>query len=186
MGSNQHTSDQFPALSTERLRLRPFNQDDASRIRFLAGDADVARMTRTIPHPYPQGAAELWLDHTSGLIAQGLLRQYAIARNDDGLLIGCLTLRKRSPAENEAELAYWLGKSFWGRGYIAEAARAALCDASANFGLTSARAATLPINQRSIRVLEKLGFVPGGTIEARGPGWVGRVELSRYVLNFGD
>ena len=183
--SSQPISDPNGILSTQRLRLRPFHEDDSSAIRLLAGDREVSRMTRTIPHPYPEGAARLWLEHTNELIERKLLRQHAIIRSNDDLLIGCLTLRKRSAEEEQAELSYWLGKSFWGCGYIPEAAHAALSDATVTFGLTSARAAVLRENLRSTRVLEKLGFVLSDIMEAQGPGWEGKVELSRYVLNLG-
>ncbi len=174
---------QITALSTDRLRLRQFHKDDAACVRSLAGNPDVAQMTRTIPIPYPERAATQWLDHTCGLIEQGVLRQHAITKNDDDALIGCLTLRKGAATEEEAELSYWLGKPFWGCGYIQEAACAALDDATQTFNLTSVKAAALPGNHRSIRVLEKLGFSFSGTVEAQGPNWEGNVELSTYVLN---
>lgn len=182
MRSSVVTSRLIPRLDTERLRLRPFDKSDVPRLSQLASDRDVSRMTRTIPHPYPEEAASNWLDHTAGLIERKLLRQYAVVLKADGLLIGNLTLRKRSNMEAEAELAYWLGKAYWGRGFIIEAAQAALSEAAETFGLTTARAAALSVNWRSIRVLEKLGFHQRDTIQVDGHGWDGSVELARYEL----
>ncbi len=173
---------QIPEILTDRLLLRPFRKDDAPHIRLLAGDPDVARMTRTIPNPYPERAARQWLDNTWRLIAQGVLHQHAITKKNDSTLMGCLTLRKRAATENEAELSYWMGKPYWGCGYIPEAAHAALSNATETFKLTSARAAVLPENQRSIRVLEKLGFILNGSVVTQGPNWEGNVKLSTYVL----
>ena len=140
-------------------------------------------MTRTIPHPYPEGAAADWLDRTANLIEQRLLRQYAIVHKADRLLIGNLTLRKRSASDTQAELSYWLGKAYWGRGFVLEAAHAALGEATATFGMTVAKAAALADNWRSIRVLEKLGFRQRDTIEVDDAGWGRLVEIARYDLN---
>ena len=44
-------------IKTQRLTLRSFNESDAGRIAYLAGDYDVARMCGRVPHPYPMSAA---------------------------------------------------------------------------------------------------------------------------------
>ncbi|MDA7949248.1 MAG: GNAT family N-acetyltransferase [Hyphomicrobiaceae bacterium] len=171
-----------PTLDTERLQLRAFNSEDAGPAHTLAGDRDVAKMTRTIPHPYTQADAERWIDATSHLMARGLLRQHAITRVRDGQLMGNLTLRKRHAGDAQAELSFWLGKPFWGHGYIAEAARIALFDGMTHFGLTSVRAAALEGNPRSARVLEKLGFIRDGEMEVYGLNWDGKAMLRTYLL----
>jgi ribosomal-protein-alanine N-acetyltransferase len=49
-------------LKTQRLSLRPFHLDEAADAQKLAGDPAVATTTLTIPHPYPDGAAAMWID----------------------------------------------------------------------------------------------------------------------------
>lgn len=173
-------------LTTERLRLRPFSKNDVFRLCALLDDHDIVKMTRTIPHPYTKDIASAHLDRTSKLIEEERLRQYAIARRIDGLLIGNLTLRKRSSADEIAELSYWLGKPFWGQGYVVEAACAALAAAKKSFGLTRANAAVVTGNHRSTRVLNKLGFDFERTVEPQGSGWDRKVELALYSLELGS
>lgn len=49
-------------LDTPRLRLRPFLPQDAAVVQELAADYDIARTTLSVPHPYPEGAAEAWIE----------------------------------------------------------------------------------------------------------------------------
>lgn len=55
------TPGERPVLRTARLELRPFVLEDAPRVTELAGAREIADTTLTIPHPYPEGAAEGWI-----------------------------------------------------------------------------------------------------------------------------
>ncbi len=50
-----------PTLQTDRLLLRPLRPEDAADVQRLAGAIEVAQNTCSIPHPYPDGAAEAWI-----------------------------------------------------------------------------------------------------------------------------
>jgi len=151
-------------IDTERLILRPFFQEDAEAVASLADDFDISSMTLNMPHPYPVQAARLWLKQSHELINQGRLLQYALVTKHGGQLAGSITLKKRAPSDTEAELSYWLGKPYWAQGLAVEGARATLTYAAKSFDLDTVRAATIIGNQRSARVLLKLGFVPDGLI----------------------
>ena len=56
------------------------------------------------------------------------------------------------------EVAWRLARAYWGRGYATEAARAALDYGFEQLGLTEIVALTVPANQRSRRVMERLGM----------------------------
>jgi len=60
---------------------------------------------------------------------------------------------------DEIEVGYSLHPAFWGRGLAAEAAAACLEHAWGTLGLASVVALTLPENQRSQRVMAKIGMV---------------------------
>src|SRR3712207_954652 len=109
-----------PTLNTARLRLRPPTAGDAPDIQRYASDRDVAAMTLTIPHPYPDGAAEQWVGTLAGRYADGTNVQFAIVERDASSFVGSIGL-VIEVGHNRAELGYWIGRPFWGRGYATEA-----------------------------------------------------------------
>ena len=51
-------------IETGRLLLRPFEEADARRVAYLAGDYDVAKMCGRVPHPYTRASAYDFIDMT--------------------------------------------------------------------------------------------------------------------------
>ncbi len=144
-------------LETPRLWLRWPRAADAAAIARLAGDADVARMTAQIPHPYPDGAAAEFILLARSGNARGESLTLALSKKrGQSEAIGCVGLR---PLDDGAlELGYWLGKSCWGRGLMTEAVREVV---DMTFRYTEApeiRASAMIGNPASRRVLETCGF----------------------------
>ena len=63
-----------------------------------------------------------------------------------------------------AEIGYWLGEPFWGRGLATAAVSAFTAHAFANLGLRRVFARVLDWNPASARVLEKCGYVLEGRL----------------------
>jgi [ribosomal protein S5]-alanine N-acetyltransferase len=147
-----------PTLRTERLVMRPLDHDDAGDVEALAGHADVADGTLTIPHPYPPGSATSWIaTHQSGWDA-GTDLVLAITSRDDGTLMGVIGLS--IDADNaRAELGYWVGVPFWNQGYCTEAAGAVIDFAFSTLGLHRVHAHHFVRNPASGRVMQKVGMV---------------------------
>ena len=144
-------------LETERLTLRPFHRRDADEFARLAGDWPVASMTSDIPYPFTQKQALGWLAPVRGEV------RFAIER--EGQLIGGTGFyRKKSGA---AELGFWLGRPWWGRGYATEAAQAVVRHGFRALRVPGFTSAHFVDNPASGRVLNKLGFMPTGR------GWIG-------------
>ncbi|MGG3801963.1 GNAT family protein [Metabacillus fastidiosus] len=88
----------------------------------------------------------------------------AIVLRDNSLVVGTMTLRV-DKQHNKGELAYWVGKNYWGNGYATEAARAIM-----NFGfkeliLNRIWAMALSKNPASIKVMKKVGMEIEGTLK---------------------
>jgi len=142
----------MPKLETERLVLRPFRTADAREFARLSGDWAVASMTSDIPYPFSPAQAMAWLKPVRGEA------RFAIER--EGRLIGGAGYYRRP--SGAAELGFWLGRPWWGRGYATEATRAVVRYGLGNPRLPGFSSAHFIDNPASARVLVKLGFEPVG------------------------
>lgn len=151
-----------PELRTDRLLLRPFRPEDAPRVRELAGAREISDNTLTVPHPYPEGAAEAWIASLGPAFESGEVAAFAVA-GEDGTLVGACGL-KVEPEDGIAEIGYWVGVPYWGRGYASEAARAVVDYGFRELGLRRIWARVFVKNPASVRVVEKAGLRHEGTL----------------------
>ncbi|HEX9786233.1 MAG TPA: GNAT family N-acetyltransferase [Opitutaceae bacterium] len=147
----------LPTLSTERLILRPFYDTDAPTVQRHAGDRRVADTTATIPHPYPDGAAEAWIVTHEAAWNLGRSLTLAVTLRSTDELLGAIGL-SFLPEHRSAELGYWIGVPHWGRGYATEAARALIDQGFGVLDLERIHAHHFARNIASGRVLEKIGM----------------------------
>ena len=146
-------------LTTERCRIRPFRPTDLESLVRHANDPLVASQLRDrFPHPYSLDVGRSFLEAVA--VAEPV-ESFAIDVN--GEAVGGIGVHPGSDvARASAEIGYWLGREYWGRG-IATAALGAVVDhlfKSAAFCRLHAH--TFEGNAGSQRVLEKCGFVKEG------------------------
>ncbi|MBD1371487.1 GNAT family N-acetyltransferase [Hazenella sp. IB182357] len=151
-------------LETERLILRPFDQKDATDVQRLAGDAEIAKTTLSIPHPYEDGVAKSWIDSLHKFAQFGTMFGFAIVNKENAHLYGCMTLQI-TPQHQHGELAYWLGKPYWNKGYTTEAARALIQHGFHQYDLNRIFARTMTKNIASSQVMLKSGMQFEGVLK---------------------
>jgi RimJ/RimL family protein N-acetyltransferase len=142
-------------IRTKRLLLRPLDMADAPRIRALCGEFAVARWLARVPYPYPEGEAERFI---AACLDTGA-HVWAIERRDEPGLMGVIDIEGERRRD---VLGYWIGRSFWGRGYVSEAARSVVDWAFGTLGLDGLRSGTFEGNEGSMCVQRKLGFTVTG------------------------
>ena len=143
-------------LSTHRLELRAVRADDANDIIRLANDFDVARRLTRMPHPYGPGDARYFIEQV--LPDEAV---WALIRKADGAFMGVISLMPRGK-EGTPTVGYWLGRDYWGQGYMTEAAKEVVRFAFETLKLPHLRSGHFADNAGSAAVLGKLGFVPVG------------------------
>ena len=148
---------EIPVILTPRLRLRPFTAADAAAVQRLAGAREVADPTARLPHPYPEGAAEGWIGGQAAEWSAQRELALAVTWRETGELLGAIGL-VFDPANEKAELGYWLGLPHWGQGFATEAASALTDYAFRVLGLQRVQAHHFARNPASGRVLLKTGL----------------------------
>jgi RimJ/RimL family protein N-acetyltransferase len=145
-----------PTLRTRRLVLRPFEAADAAIVQRLAGAAAVADTTLNIPHPYEDGMAEAWIQTHGPMYAGGEQAVFAITEAA-AAVVGAVGLRLEL-RHCRAELGYWIGVPYWGRGYATEAVQAVIAFGFTMLDLNRIDARHLSRNPASGRVMQKVGM----------------------------
>jgi RimJ/RimL family protein N-acetyltransferase len=165
------TRDDVFRLETRRLWLRWPRAADADAVTAIAGRKEVAEMTASIPHPYPNGAAQAWIfEFRRSNAAGGSIALVATLNRGGRDLIGTISVRRGEAGE--IVLGYAFGPAWWGKGYATEAVQA-LVDTVFTLTATDAiLASARVVNPASHRVLRKCGFAHEGSgltaFEARG------------------
>lgn len=153
----------IPILETNRLILRPFTPDDASRVHQLLASPDIARTTLNIAWPYPTGAAEGWIASHQQTAADGDGFVWAICLKPANALVGTISLHV-DQRHRRGELGYWLGVDFWNQGIMSEAAQRVVRHGFGPLDLHRIQAKCLPANRGSSRVMEHAGMTYEGTL----------------------
>ncbi|HKT39004.1 MAG TPA: GNAT family protein [Ktedonobacterales bacterium] len=156
----------FPALTTQRLRLRQVESSDASD--FFATLSDEETM-RYYGHEVYQSLVEaetfIILRHED--YARRMAIRWGITLKDDDRIIGSCGFHHFDEGYRRAETGYILNRAFWGQGIMAEAVSAILTYGFAGMGLHRIEAIIDIANERSKNLLLKLGFQYEGNLRQR-------------------
>jgi len=147
------------ALRTSQLVLRPWRDEDIAD--FAEMSADPVVMEYLLPLSDRGLSADTWVARKRAHWEEHGFGQWVVELPGEASFIGVVGLETVSydahftPA---VEVAWRLVRAYWGRGYATEAAKAALDYGFGEVGLGEIVALTVPANQRSRRVMERLGM----------------------------
>ena len=122
-------------LETDRLILRRWTETDAENLYEYAKDPDVGPVAGWPPHKSVEESLNIIKNVFTGQEC------YAICEKGNNKAIGAIELKLKghtdlTDKEDECELGYWLGKAFWGKGYMPEAALELLRHGFEELGMT--------------------------------------------------
>lgn len=150
------------AASGRAVTIREWARSDAPALATLANDRRIWLGLRdAFPHPYSLDDAHQFIDLATGMIPR---TYFAILERDQ--LAGGIGYTLRTDVERVgAEVGYWLGVRFWGRGLATEAVRQVTRLAFARHReLRRLYALPYSTNLASARVLEKAGYTREGVL----------------------
>ena len=152
-----------PLITSNRLLLRPWQDDDAPLLYRYASDPDVGPRAGWAPHQSVEESLH---------IIQTVFRNpttWAIIRKEDDLLVGAIgygpSCDCHLPArEGEPTVGYWIAKPFWNQGLCTEALQLMIAHIRQTTSIPSLISGHFTDNPASGRVMEKCGFLPTGDI----------------------
>jgi RimJ/RimL family protein N-acetyltransferase len=144
-------------IKSNRLTLRPFNLNDAEFIIDLVNQPSFIQNIRDVGVRTVADAEKYLENGPISSYAKNGFGLLAVTLNDTGQPIGMCGLIKRDTLE-DVDIGYAFLPDFWGRGYAVEAAQAVMNHAKEVLGLKRVVAIVDPVNDGSIRVLEKIGM----------------------------
>jgi ribosomal-protein-alanine N-acetyltransferase len=162
------TTGAFPQLETERLVLRMLTRDDAETIFPHFSTDEVARYIDYEPAKSVEDVEGI-IDWGQNLIKNNAGVLWGIFKREDGSFLGQVNYVIRKDANwtgdaHRAELGYELTPVYWGNGYVSEALRSVVPHVFSTSTINRVEALVHSQNQRSLRVLERLGFRKEGVL----------------------
>lgn len=144
-------------LRGTQCTVRPWRTSDAGSVVAYANNIKIARQLRDrFPHPYTLENARNFLASVSGRDSDGS----NLAIEVDGEAIGAVGFVAGEDIERySAEIGYWLGEPFWGRGIATEAVMLVTADLFVRVNMLRLFALPFADNAASARVLEKAGYL---------------------------
>ncbi len=142
------------------ITLKNITEVPAKEIAALANNRAVSINLRdAFPYPYSEADGIAFLELCK---ARGLGYNYGIFNEDNVFVGGCGIIPKKDIYRLTAEIGYWIGQPYWGRGYATQAVKQLAEVAFNDLKLVRIYAEVFGRNTASMRVLEKAGF----TLEA--------------------
>lgn len=174
------------------VTLIPIAPEHATAVQRLASDPLVTATTN-LPEPYPDGGAAWWIGDVSVRHEAGSEYAFAVlatppsgAQAEAPELVGVCGLvmpdRNEPGAERVAEMGYWIGRPYWGRGYATAACRALVSFAFDHTAVDTIDAYPLAENAASRRVLEKTGARLVAIVPNKYPKWSPERVLAQYRI----
>jgi ribosomal-protein-alanine N-acetyltransferase len=148
-------------LPLSRCAVRSWQASDAASLVTYANNRKIwLNLRDRFPHPYSKRDALHFLRSIRGRQPE---TAFAIAVGDEA--VGSIEFVLQQDVERvSAEIGYWLGEPFWGRGLTTEALSAVTRYAVERHHLTRIFAVPFATNRASCRVLEKAGYVREATL----------------------
>ncbi len=150
-------------LEFSKYRIRDLTTTDASAIARHADNPRIADVLRDLfPSPYALSDAEEFIAKTLGADP---VTAFAIATDKEAFgVIGFIP--GQDVYRHSAEVGYWIGEEYWGRGIMTEAIEIFTAHLFEYFDFNRLSAGVFSSNPASARVLEKAGFTRVATLRA--------------------
>lgn len=143
-------------LETDRLLIRPWQPTDRAALLTMTEDPEVMEFVHG-GTPYSDAELDEFLTRQQRQLDELDLCMGALVEKASGRVVGVAGVQPLGTT-GDLEIGWWLARDCWGRGYATEAGGAAMRHVLETLGRNRVVAIIDPGNQRSVRVVERLGF----------------------------
>jgi len=148
-----------------RVHIETPKLEDADEIAKNANDPDIRKNIRArMPDPYKTEDAILYVEFATGEYARGFGYHFCVHLETGNRVVGAVALSDINRESSQAELGFWIGKDYRGKGYAKEAIKLAIGLAFGKFLLNRVYVYVLVSNEVSIHLLSSLGFIKEGLL----------------------
>src|ERR671912_1520617 len=150
----------FPCLSGKLINLRELTMDDAITIVNLM-DYEIAKNLYQVPNPYRIEDALNFIKSSYDDFKLHKAITFAIDYKNKSILLlaGTIGIKDIDYVNKKADIGYWIGKQYQGKGIATECVKLVVNYAFDELKLEEISAYVFPDNKPSIRSLEKNGFI---------------------------
>ncbi|MBW2993271.1 GNAT family N-acetyltransferase [Candidatus Woesearchaeota archaeon] len=143
-------------LEGRQIYLRNLRLSDAKEIQKHANDKNIYRYTQHIPYPYRLSHAVKFIKGAQERQRKKMACELGIILKQTNKLVGVMSLLQINPIK--AEIGYWLGKTYHGKGIAKEALKLILDFGFKKLKLKRIWGRVAHPNKPSFKLLESAGF----------------------------
>ncbi len=154
----------FPDLAAGQIILRQLKIEDENEIFILRSDERVLKYL-DIPKAQSIDEARQFINKIQKAIATNESIYWAVAYKNEPKLVGTICLWNISEDKTKAEIGFELLPDYFGKGIMKEAIPTVIKYGFETIGLNSIEGEVDPDNLKSIRLMEKFGFVYSRKLE---------------------
>ena len=152
-------------IQGDNIVLRYPRMSDADDITRNVNDKDVTKWLLLVPYPYERDDAISFIGQCQKLRRSKKGYNFVIVYHNE--VVGVVGLGSINHEHKNAEIGYWLGKRYWGKGIMTDAVGLIVRFGFKQLKLHRIHTTIFEKNNASARVLEKNGFTFEGTIKDR-------------------
>ena len=145
--------------------IREWRIEDKTALAALLNNQNILNNLRDgLPYPYTVNDAEAYI---AAMLSADKTGTFAFAIESEHTLVGSIgVFRRENIHARTAEMGYYIGEPYWGRGFGTEAVRRACRHVFAHTDIIRIFAEPFARNAASCRVLEKAGFQLEGILRS--------------------
>lgn len=149
-------------FTNKAIKIRKLKFSDADDLYEHIHEREISKWTIRIPYPYSLKDAIKFIRKSQYEVRKMKGYNFGIALKETDSVIGGIGLHCIDWKNSNAELGYWIGKKYWGKGLMTEAVRLILDFGFKELKLHKIYAHCFEENVASAKVLEKCGFILEG------------------------